>query len=218
MSDLSLENKTNANLNVPGFSLMLPPQVTETQEWDQEAQDSIVSGGDELQAVIDAGDLTILVPDGNGGTTEVSDVSEYVPGDTPQTSQTSQIALQFYGNKKIPKNGTLFMRTLGTAEYMTVNPLVLSQDYNIVSCSLSVDLEDGNGDYSLALYKEARDTPIFVAELACLEEEQVDIVTSGLQVPIVAGEKYALGMYWSEGKKQNSTFKAQAITIILESV
>jgi len=218
MSELSLENKTNANLNVPGFSLMLPPQVTETQEWNQEAQDYIVSGGDELQAVIDADNITILVPDGNGGTTEVSDVSEYVPGDTPQTSQTSQIALQFYGNRKIPKNGTLFMRTPGTAQYMTVNPLVLSQDYNIVSCSLSVNLEDGNGDYSLALYKEARDTPIFVAELACLEEEQVDIVTSGLQVPIVAGEKYALGMYWSDGNKSNSTFNAQAITIILESV
>jgi len=211
MSTMTLENTTNNNLNVPGFSLMLPPLVTETLTWDQETQDALTEGGDDLQALLDAGDLIILVPANGGGSQEVTDIEAQV------ASGPSEVMLQYYLNTNIPRNNVKFMKVPGTGQYMTKNPLVLAKDYNIVAGSFVVEKSDGNQTYALALYSDVRATPVFVEDIVTLPEGEKEAIWKGLKVPMVAGEKYALGVYQVGSTNGNSSFKKIVATITLES-
>jgi len=212
MSTMTLENLTNDNLNVPGFSLMLPPLVTETLTWEQETQDALTDGGNDLQALIDDGDIIILVPGGDGDPREITNIEGQV------ASGPSEVMLQYYLNTNIPHHSVKFIKVPGTGQYMTKNPLVLAKDYNIVAGSFIVEKSDGNQTYALALYEDARNTPIFVADLVTLPEDTKEATWSGLKVPLVAGEKYALGVHQVGDISGNSSFKKISATITLGSV
>jgi len=144
------------------------------------------------------GDVTINASGGGGGTPKVK--------------------LQYYSNQQVPDDSVRFLRHGGNTNIShDVVPIVLEAAHTLVGVSMATNRSDSDSDYTVALYRNMRNTPIWIADILTYAQGAEYSTWNSLNIAMTSSNEYGIGVRWAAGGTNDSQFNKIVVILSLET-
>jgi len=131
---------------------------------------------------------------------------------------TPKVKLQYYSNQRVPDNSVRFLRHgANTNIGHDVVPIVLEAAHTLVGIAMATNKDDGNTDYEVALYRNMRNTPIWVADLLTYPEGSEYSTWDGLSIAMTNTIEYGIGIRKTACGNNDSAFNKIIVILSLET-
>ena len=181
------------------------------------------------------GDQQVTRPDLNTDTAGAAVISKVLAGTNITITETGadagtgdvtvnaiagsdKVKLQYYSNQRVPDSSVLFLRHGANANIShDVVPVVLEASHTLVGISMATNRNDPNTDYEVALYRDMRNTPIWVADILSYPQGSEYSTWNSLSSAMTDSEEYGIGVRRTAGGAQDSKFNRIIVILSLET-